>query len=202
MCERVMGTRYYRAAVRTPGTVLVQPAALVRGLATALPPNVELFEESPVLGTRLGPPHRLETAEGAVSAPRLLLATNGYTPARGSLSGARRGRDRVHVGRRHGHHAERRAVLRTHRRERARLGRLQRGRHRHGNGVRHAARRPRGRGRLRAAAGPPGAARTDVDSPRAVPRDRGPGDRRAAAGPSRAGALTDAALRSLTPEHP
>ena len=86
MCERVMGTRYYRAAVRTPGTVLVQPAALVRGLATALPPNVELFEESPVLGTRLGPPHRLETAEGAVSAPRLLLATNGYTPALGFLA--------------------------------------------------------------------------------------------------------------------
>jgi len=84
--ERVMGTRYYSAAVRTPGTVLVQPAALVRGLAAALPPNVDLLEESPVLAMRLGAPHRLETPEGAVVAPRLLLATNGYTPAVGFLA--------------------------------------------------------------------------------------------------------------------
>jgi glycine/D-amino acid oxidase-like deaminating enzyme len=83
--ERVIGTPYYRAAMHTPGTVLVQPAALVRGLAATLPPNVDLFEQSPVLAMRIGAPHRLETPAGAVFAPRLLLATNGWTPAVGLL---------------------------------------------------------------------------------------------------------------------
>ena len=83
--ERVIGTPYYRAAVHTPGTVLVQPAALVRGLAATLPPNVELFEESPVLAMRIGASHRLETPAGAIRALRLLLATNGWTPAVGFL---------------------------------------------------------------------------------------------------------------------
>ena len=46
----ITGTTHYRAAVHTRGTVLVQPAALIRGLAAALPANVELFEECPVLG--------------------------------------------------------------------------------------------------------------------------------------------------------
>jgi glycine/D-amino acid oxidase-like deaminating enzyme len=44
----VTGSRFYRAALRLPGTVTVQPAALVRGLAAALPREVELFEASPV----------------------------------------------------------------------------------------------------------------------------------------------------------
>jgi glycine/D-amino acid oxidase-like deaminating enzyme len=46
--EAITGMSYFRAAVRTPGAAMVQPAALVRGLAAALPPSVELYEESPV----------------------------------------------------------------------------------------------------------------------------------------------------------
>jgi glycine/D-amino acid oxidase-like deaminating enzyme len=79
------GTRYYRAAVRTAGTVLVQPAALVRGLAGALPGNVELFEESPVRALQREEGVRLECAAGSVTAKHLLLASNGFTPALGVL---------------------------------------------------------------------------------------------------------------------
>jgi glycine/D-amino acid oxidase-like deaminating enzyme len=81
----VTGTSHYRAGVRTPGSVMIQPAALVRGLAATLPGNVELFEHTPVRAIRRGPAFRIDTDAGAVLASRLVLATNGYTPALGFL---------------------------------------------------------------------------------------------------------------------
>ena len=81
----VTGTAYYRAAARTPGAVMVQPAALVRGLAAALPANVDLFEESPVRGVHHSGKFRIEAGDGAVVADRLFLAANGFTPTLGFL---------------------------------------------------------------------------------------------------------------------
>lgn len=52
----LLGTPFYRVGVRLPGSVLVQPAALVRGLAGSLPGNVDLFEESPVRTITRGAP--------------------------------------------------------------------------------------------------------------------------------------------------
>jgi glycine/D-amino acid oxidase-like deaminating enzyme len=63
----------------------MQPAALVSGLAHSLPANVDFFEESPVIGFDAGPPHRLETPEGEITTPRLILATNGFTDGWGFL---------------------------------------------------------------------------------------------------------------------
>ncbi len=79
------GTRYYRAGARTSGTAMVQPAALVRGLARSLPENVDLFEESPVLAVHSGSAFTLEGGAGTLAAARLFLATNGFTPALGFL---------------------------------------------------------------------------------------------------------------------
>lgn len=73
--ERI-GTPYYRCAVHTPGTALMQPAALVRGLAATLPATVELYEETPVRAIEPGRPVRLATPAAAISAHRVLLATN------------------------------------------------------------------------------------------------------------------------------
>jgi len=81
----ITGTTCYRSGVRTPGVVLVQPAALARGLSTALPANVELFEESPVRAIRRGSGIHLDCGEGSVDAKRLLLAVNGFTPSFGFL---------------------------------------------------------------------------------------------------------------------
>jgi glycine/D-amino acid oxidase-like deaminating enzyme len=81
----ITGMSYYRAAVRTPGAAMVQPAALVRGLAAALPPSVELYEESPVRTVEQGAKFRLEAGDGVVITNRLLLATNGFTPSVGFL---------------------------------------------------------------------------------------------------------------------
>jgi glycine/D-amino acid oxidase-like deaminating enzyme len=81
----ITGTSHYRAGVHLPGTVLVQPAALARGLAATLPPNVELFESSPVHAIDLGARFVLESGRGTIVADRLLLATNAFTPALGLL---------------------------------------------------------------------------------------------------------------------
>src|SRR5215470_833275 len=43
-----LGTSYYAAAVHQPGAILMNPAALVRGLAYSLPANVDFYEESPI----------------------------------------------------------------------------------------------------------------------------------------------------------
>jgi glycine/D-amino acid oxidase-like deaminating enzyme len=89
----VTGTRFYRAAIHLPGTVTLQPAALVRGLARALPPEVEIFEGSPVGRIRrhraaaAGGEGGFEVAAGGgkLACRRLFLAANGYTPGLGFL---------------------------------------------------------------------------------------------------------------------
>jgi glycine/D-amino acid oxidase-like deaminating enzyme len=81
------GTRFYRAAIHLPGTVTVQPGALVRGLARSLPEEVTVFEASPVRGIRRrrAGPFRVEAGSGALLCDRLFLAANGYTPGLGFL---------------------------------------------------------------------------------------------------------------------
>ncbi len=79
-----LGTAHYRRAVLTAGTVLVQPAALARGLAMTLPDAVTLLEESPVEAWTAGPPIRLSCPGGAVTARRLILATNAWLPQFGA----------------------------------------------------------------------------------------------------------------------
>jgi glycine/D-amino acid oxidase-like deaminating enzyme len=81
----VIGTEYYRAGVHIPSTVLLQPAALARGLAAALPENAELYEESPVTEIRREGRFVLQTGEGSVVADRVFLTVNGFAPALGIL---------------------------------------------------------------------------------------------------------------------
>jgi len=80
-----LGTTYYGRAVHQPGTILMNPAALVRGLAYSLPANVDFLEESPVTGIDYGRPHRLRTPDGEITTPKLILATNGFTDGWGFL---------------------------------------------------------------------------------------------------------------------
>ena len=73
-----LGIDHYRRGLHTPGTALMQPAALCRGLAANLPPNVAVHEETPVTWLDAGPPHELWTDGGSVRTPELLLANNGF----------------------------------------------------------------------------------------------------------------------------
>ena len=80
-----LGTKSFVDGLYTPGCILMQPAALVTGLARAMPDNVEIFENSPVREFRDGAAKTLATSTGQVTTPRIILATNGWTSAFGFL---------------------------------------------------------------------------------------------------------------------
>lgn len=83
----VLGTAHYSRAVFTPGCYLMQPAALVRGLAASLPENVELLENSPI--TRLERDgmggYVLHSPHGQIRTRHLLLGTSIFTREFGYL---------------------------------------------------------------------------------------------------------------------
>jgi len=87
--ERRIGTRYYRLGLFTEGGHLLDPAALVRGLADSLPPNVMLCENSPVLSLTRGNGWRVKTGRATVSARQVVMAANAGAKAFGHL------RDRI-----------------------------------------------------------------------------------------------------------
>ena len=80
-----LGTSLYQAGIQIADGALVQPAALVYGLADNLPSNVRLFEQSPVLKIEDGKPLTLHLANAQVKADKLILATNYEAPALGFL---------------------------------------------------------------------------------------------------------------------
>ena len=73
---KVVGTDHYHAAVLTPRTVLVNPAAMCRGLGETMPDNVEVYEETLVRRVESGSPVQIECAAGSINATNVLLATN------------------------------------------------------------------------------------------------------------------------------
>ena len=73
-----IGTPCYHAAVHTPGCVLMNPAALTRGLADRLPDNVTLYENTPAVRMERANGIALATPAGSVWAPRMILAANGF----------------------------------------------------------------------------------------------------------------------------
>ncbi len=76
--ERI-GSNHFTAAVYTPGGALMNPAALTRGLADSLPENVTFYEHSPVIEAIFENGVHLQTADGSLRAPKMILAANGYS---------------------------------------------------------------------------------------------------------------------------
>ena len=76
--KTITGTDFYLQGLDTPGTIQVQPAALVTGLARTLPQNVSVFEDSPVTAVDHGPVHRLQLPHGEINASTLVLTNNGF----------------------------------------------------------------------------------------------------------------------------
>jgi len=86
--ERRLGTRYYQYGLYSPDCSLVQPAALIRGLADSLPGNVTIYEESPAIELRPeGPGWRIECPSGSLLARRVLLANNAFVRGLGVGAG-------------------------------------------------------------------------------------------------------------------
>ncbi len=80
---REIGTPFFHSALHTPGCVLVNPAALVRGLADTMPANVTLHERTPVTAFDNGTTFRAETPGGSVEAKGAILAVNGWAKSFG-----------------------------------------------------------------------------------------------------------------------
>ena len=82
-----LGTGHFIRAVYTPGGALMNPVALVRGLADSLPENVDLHEHTPALSVEYSNGTRAETPEGTIRAPQCILAVNGFAPGFGAFEG-------------------------------------------------------------------------------------------------------------------
>jgi glycine/D-amino acid oxidase-like deaminating enzyme len=83
--RRITGSTYYRGGIHAPGTLLIQPAAYILGLAKALAVRhgVAVYEKSPLLCLETGPDHVAHTPHGTVTAPRVILAVNGHIESLG-----------------------------------------------------------------------------------------------------------------------
>ena len=73
------GISLYRFGLHVDNSALVNPAAMCRGIAAALPSNVSVFEESPIRKIEIGPPHKLGLADAVIRADNVIFATNTFT---------------------------------------------------------------------------------------------------------------------------
>jgi glycine/D-amino acid oxidase-like deaminating enzyme len=77
--KEMVGSSYYTQGLHTPGTVLLQPAAMLRGIAANLGPNATVYENTPVIEVVYGSPrHVLWTPKGEIHARNIILAVNGF----------------------------------------------------------------------------------------------------------------------------
>lgn len=84
----VTGTSSFTSAIFTPGTVIIQPAAYVRGLADSFSGAVKLFENTPALSfERQGQSWQIRTPSGIVNAGKIILANNGQAQSFGLFRG-------------------------------------------------------------------------------------------------------------------
>ena len=74
--KECLGTSLYETGLHVPSGALLQPAALVRGLADKLPINVKLAEKCPVLKVGNGASVTLHLSDAEINADKIVLATN------------------------------------------------------------------------------------------------------------------------------
>jgi glycine/D-amino acid oxidase-like deaminating enzyme len=82
-----IGTSFYKKALFIPGTILLQPSALVKGLADSLPANVTLYEHTPITGVEYGDEIVLAHDQGRITTEKLILTNNAFASHFGFLRG-------------------------------------------------------------------------------------------------------------------
>ena len=83
-----IGTNYYKKALFTPGTKLLQPAALVKGLASHLPKNVSLYENTLISKVDYGSKITLAHSMGKIVTDKLILTNNSFASGFGFYPGS------------------------------------------------------------------------------------------------------------------
>jgi glycine/D-amino acid oxidase-like deaminating enzyme len=74
----VTGSRHFIGGTFTPGAVIIQPAAYIRGLAKHLARHVDVFENSPVAAIDFDSGLTVRTKNHRISAGRIIFANNGH----------------------------------------------------------------------------------------------------------------------------
>nr|WP_210304034.1 FAD-binding oxidoreductase [Rhizobium esperanzae] len=86
--QAVTGSPAYTSGLFMPGTVIVQPAAYIRGVADCLKEPVALYERTPALSfERLGTGWLVKTPQGSVQAAKIIMANNGHAESFGFFRG-------------------------------------------------------------------------------------------------------------------
>ncbi|MBP6563105.1 MAG: FAD-binding oxidoreductase, partial [Neisseriaceae bacterium] len=78
-----LGTAYYQAAVYTPGNILMNPAALVRGIARGLRDRLTVYEDTPITAIDYAEVTRLHTPHGAFTATTVVHTVSAFAEAFG-----------------------------------------------------------------------------------------------------------------------
>lgn len=83
--REMTGSPFFVSGLFTPGAAMLQPALYIRGLADGVERDgATIYEQSPIVElARLGPDWRARTPEGAVTAPKVILAVNGHAESFG-----------------------------------------------------------------------------------------------------------------------
>lgn len=78
--SEITGSNYYRSGLFTPGTVMLQPAGYIRGLAQGLHREaIRIFANSPAIRfDRVGAGWVVKTRKGTVRTEKIILTTNGH----------------------------------------------------------------------------------------------------------------------------
>jgi glycine/D-amino acid oxidase-like deaminating enzyme len=86
--REMTGADYYIGGLHTPGAVMIQPADYIHALAAGVGGKADIYEDSPVvaLGRQDGA-WVARTSQGAVSAPKVILAVNGLIQQFGHYAG-------------------------------------------------------------------------------------------------------------------
>ena len=85
--QQHIGIHFYQKALYTPGTILIEPAAFVKGAADCLPGNVSLYEHTAITSVQYGEKIVLGHEFGSITADKLVLANNGFASSFGFLQG-------------------------------------------------------------------------------------------------------------------
>ena len=87
--QEITGSPHYRSGLYTSGTVVLQPAGFVRGMADGLRRHgVQVFEHSPASGfSREGSGWLVSTPEGRLRAGKIILTVNGHLESFGIARG-------------------------------------------------------------------------------------------------------------------
>lgn len=86
--QEITGSKHYHLGLYAPGTTLVQPAMLLKGLAENMPDNVEIYENSPIVEVEYGDENHLCITEKAtIKTKKIILANNGFLSYFGFYTG-------------------------------------------------------------------------------------------------------------------